>query len=65
MRARPILPVLVAALLVAPPGRPAAATTVGPRVAARHAILVDADGGALLRGRGSRPAGWPSDAVSG
>jgi len=60
MRARPILPVLVAALLVAPPGRPAAATTGGPRVAARHAILVDADGGAVLWGRASRTARPPA-----
>jgi len=63
MRARPILPVLVAAVLVAAPARPAAATAAagGPRVAARHAVLVDADGGAVLWGvaaarRGRRPA---------
>jgi len=62
MRARPILPVLVAALLVAPPGRPAAAAPAagGPRVAARHAILVDADGGAVLWGRASRTARPPA-----
>jgi hypothetical protein len=64
MRARPLLPVLLAlaAVLVAAPARPAAAGTRlaereadgGPRVAFGHAILVDADGGAVLWGRGSR-----------
>jgi D-alanyl-D-alanine carboxypeptidase len=64
MRARPLLPVLLAlaAVLAAAPARPAAAGTRlaerqaqgGPRVASRHAILVDADGGAVLWGRGSR-----------
>jgi D-alanyl-D-alanine carboxypeptidase len=64
MRARPLLPVLLAlaAVLVAAPAGPAAAGTRlaerqaqgGPRVASRHAILVDADGGAVLWGRGSR-----------
>jgi serine-type D-Ala-D-Ala carboxypeptidase (penicillin-binding protein 5/6) len=59
MRARPILPVLpvlvvLAAVLVAAPARPAAAAQGGPRVVARHAILVDADAGEVLWGRGSR-----------
>src|ERR671922_83814 len=66
MRARPILPVLLAlaVALVAAPGRPAAAGTRlaereapgagGPRVVSRHAILVDARDGAVLWGRGSR-----------
>jgi D-alanyl-D-alanine carboxypeptidase len=56
MRARPLLPVLVvlAAVLVAAPARPAAAAEGGPRVVSRHAILVDADAGAVLWGRGSR-----------
>jgi serine-type D-Ala-D-Ala carboxypeptidase (penicillin-binding protein 5/6) len=59
MRARPILPVLavlvvLAAVLVAAPARPAAAAQGGPQVVSRHAILVDADGGEVLWGRGSR-----------
>jgi serine-type D-Ala-D-Ala carboxypeptidase (penicillin-binding protein 5/6) len=59
MRARPILPVLLAlaVALVAAPGRPAAAAAPaagGPRVVSRHAILVDAGDGAVLWGRGSR-----------
>jgi D-alanyl-D-alanine carboxypeptidase len=67
MRARPILPVLLAltVALVAAPGRPAAAAGTrlaereapaagGPRVVSRHAILVDAGDGAVLWGRGSR-----------
>jgi D-alanyl-D-alanine carboxypeptidase len=62
MRARPILPVLLAgaATLVAAPARPAATATVGgPRVASRHAILVDADGGAVLWARlGLRHSRW-------
>ena len=55
MRARPILPVLLAlaVALVAAPARPAAAAG-GPRVVAGHAILVDAGDGAVLWGRGSR-----------
>jgi D-alanyl-D-alanine carboxypeptidase len=63
MRARPLLVLLaLAAVLVAAPAGPATAGTRlaerevrgGPRVASRHAILVDADGGAVLWGRGSR-----------
>jgi D-alanyl-D-alanine carboxypeptidase len=55
MRARPILPVLLAlaVALVAAPARPAAAAG-GPRVVSSHAILVDAGDGAVLWGRGSR-----------
>jgi serine-type D-Ala-D-Ala carboxypeptidase (penicillin-binding protein 5/6) len=59
MRARPVLPVLpvlvvLAAALVAAPARPAAAAQGGPRVVSRHAVLVDADAGEVLWGRGSR-----------
>jgi D-alanyl-D-alanine carboxypeptidase len=58
VRARPILPVLLALAVatVAAPGRPAAAPSAAgsPRVVSRHAILVDAGDGAVLWGRGSR-----------
>jgi serine-type D-Ala-D-Ala carboxypeptidase (penicillin-binding protein 5/6) len=56
MRARPILPVTIAlaAVLAAAPARPAAAAPGGPQVVSRHAILVDAGGGEVLWGRGSR-----------
>jgi D-alanyl-D-alanine carboxypeptidase len=56
MRARPILPVTIAlaAVLAAAPARPVAAAPGGPRVVSRHAILVDAGGGEVLWGRGSR-----------
>jgi len=59
MRAHRMLPVTVvlAAVLAAAPAGPAAAAPPaarGPRVVSRHAILVDAGGGEVLWGRGSR-----------
>ncbi|HEU4397266.1 MAG TPA: hypothetical protein VFU54_05445 [Actinomycetota bacterium] len=59
MRAHRMLPVTVvlAVVLAAGPAGPAAAAPPaarGPRVVSRHAILVDAGGGEVLWGRGSR-----------
>jgi len=52
----PVTVVLAAVLAAAPAGPAAAAPPAarGPRVVSRHAILVDAGGGEVLWGRGSR-----------